>query len=410
MKVLWVGDADVSSGFARCTHAACDALHAAGHEVHVLGLNYWGDPHDHPYKIWPCHQPLDGGNDAWGCDRLPRMIARLRPDVVVILQDPWNISGYLREFARQQLPAELTPPVVGWLAVDATNQRGKPLNDLSHVVVWTDFAAEELKRGGYTGAISVVPLGVDSAVFRPGDRAAARARVMPEGYPEDIFLVGAVGRNQYRKRLDLTIEYFAEWVHREHIDNAHLYLHVGPTGERGVDIASLVRYHGLQGRVVLATPEIGHGVRSQDLALVYNALDVYVTTTQGEGWGLPTLEAMACGVPCIVPDWSGLGSWVRDAAAKVPCTATALNAPMNGFAYTVGGIADRAQFCRELDSMYRSEVHREALRRRGLKLAAGLTWDRTGEHMVAVLESFMRLQAQRSGDRAERAPAEAAAP
>jgi D-inositol-3-phosphate glycosyltransferase len=388
VRVLWVGDAVVSSGFSRCTHAACDALHAAGHDVHVLGLNYFGDPHEYPYPVYPCVQPHDGGRDGWGLGRLPRMVARLKPDVVVLLNDPWNVPGYLK--ALEQLPeGTARPPIVGWLAVDAKNQAGEPLNDLARVVTWTRFAADELRGGGYRGECSIVPLGVDLDVFYPRDRAGARATVLPAGVPQDAFVVGVVGRNQLRKRLDLTIQYFAEWVRPRQRDDAYLYLHVAPTGDSGCDVRSLVRYYGLHGRVVVAEPHIGHGDPTSRLPLLYSSFDAYLTTTQGEGWGLPCLEAMACGVPCVVPDWSALGDWTEGAALKVPCSGTALTAPLNALAYTIGGIADREGTVRALERLYCDARLRATYRERGLELAKRLPWSAAGRRFVAVLEDVI---------------------
>lgn len=388
MRVLWVGDAVVSSGFARCSHAACDALHAAGHEVHVLGLNYFGDPHPYPYPVYPCRQPLDGGHDGFGVTRLPRLVARLRPDVVVLLNDPWNVPAYLDHL--DQLPEDVPrPPVAGWLAVDGRNQHASPLNRLAHVAVWTQFAADELRRGGYQGASTIIPLGVDHRVFRPLDRATARRRAMPPALPESAYIVGVVGRNQPRKRLDLTLDYFAAWLREHSPDNAYLYLHVAPTGDAGADIRSLVRYHCLKGRVILHEPHIGHGVTSADLAATYSALDVYLTTTQGEGWGLPALEAMACGVPVIAPDWSALGDWAAGAARLVPCDSTALTAPMNSLAYTIGGIPSRTGTVRALQDLYASPDLRADHASRGLALAAGLTWHDTGRMVCEMLEQVI---------------------
>jgi glycosyltransferase involved in cell wall biosynthesis len=233
-----------------------------------------------------------------------------------------------------------------------------------------------------------VPLGVDLDVFYPRDRAEARAAVIPKGVPQDCFLVGVVGRNQPRKRLDLTIAYFAEWVKRYQRDDAYLYLHVAPTGDTGFDVRSLVRHYGLSGRVVVAEPHIGHGDPTERLPLVYSSFDAYLTTTQGEGWGLPCLEAMACGVPCIVPDWSALGDWPEDAVLKVPCTSTAINAPINSLAYTIGGVPDRQATAWALDVLYRDEKMRAVYRERGLERAKQLPWAATGKLFRAVLESL----------------------
>lgn len=401
MRVLWVGDAGCSTGFARCTDAACGELHRGGWEVHVLGINYRGDPHEYPYKMYPCIQPFDEGRDVFGVTRLPVLASRLKPDVIVLLNDPWNVPQYLDYYARfvdgvrergaKELADRMAAvPFVGWLAVDAQNQDGSPLDALDHVAVWTSFAAEELKRGGYSGEPSVVPLGVDHDLFYPRDRAQSRRVVCPPDLPADAFVVGAVGRNQPRKRLDLTVRYFARFVHDYRATDAYLYLHVAPTNDRECDVERLCKYYDVpKGRVVVARPSIGFGAPEETMPLVYSALDVLVTTTQGEGWGLPVLEAMACGTPCVVPDWSALGEWPGDAVVKIPCSSVALNAPLNGRAYTVGGVPDEEDFVCALRDLYRDSQRRSMLSERGIARASDLSWRRTGREFREVLESVV---------------------
>ena len=54
-KILWYGDAVSNTGFARVTHSVLDHL-KEDHEVVVYGINYQGDPHDYPFKIYPVSQ------------------------------------------------------------------------------------------------------------------------------------------------------------------------------------------------------------------------------------------------------------------------------------------------------------------------------------------------------------------
>lgn len=401
-RVLWLGDAVVSTGFARCTHAVCDELHRAGWDVHVLGINYFGDPHDYPYPVYPCYQPQDDVRDSYGVTRLPKVAGRVDPDVIVLLQDPWNVPEYTSYFdqyvegVRKKSPAQADKlasiPMVGWMAVDALHQDGKPLNRLDRVSTWTEFAASELRQGGYNGFCDVVPLGVDHDQFYPVDRARAREKVLPEIVPRDAFVVGVVGRNQPRKRLDLTLSYFADWIKSDGIDDAYLMLHVAPTGEKGVDLLRLLRYYGLGKKVILSNPEIGFGASLEFMRDMYSAIDVYWTTTQGEGWGLPALEAMACGTPVLAPDWSALGDWARPAAVLVPCNETAISAPTNRGAYTIGGIPDRRETLVRLQMLYDVEDHRRERSAAGLELAAKYPWSRSVTGMRGVLESVLRAR------------------
>ena len=401
MRVLWCGDSPrVSTGFARCTRAACDAMHALGWHVDILGINDHGDPGDYHSPVWPCRQPLDGGRDSFGVTRLPRLICRFKPDVVVLLNDPWNISeyldyidGYAKQLVamkREDEAARLrATPIVAWLAVDGDNQDASALNRLAHVMTWTDYAAEQLALGGYGGACDVVPLGVDRRTFQKRDANEARSKVLPSRLPNGAFVVGAVGRNQPRKRLDLTLEYFAEWIGSRGVSDAYLYLHVAPTGDRGIDILRVAKYYGLAGRLIIAEQGVERGVGDDIMPLVYSSMDVYWTTTQGEGWGLPALEAMACGTPVLAPRWSGLGDWADGAAYLVECTGRAPTAPLNAGPYTIGGIADRAETLAALNFFYEPETRadrRLTYENLGLDRAEKYDWQLTGRCVTAVLE------------------------
>lgn len=408
LKILIIGDAVAQTGFSRCTHAVAGALHSAGHDILVIGINYYGSGHTYPYRIIPAHDPTDHGHDGWGIGRLPAVLLREFPDIVIINQDPWNIKAYFDQMSRafselmhngklskEEFRKLLNIRFVGWLAVDAENQiTAIDLNDrLDHVVVWTEFAKKELETRGWEGLTSIIPLGVDTSVFYP--RTGARSQVFPM-LPEGAFVVGVVGRNQIRKRIDLSIRYFAKWLETlsaEERELCFLYLHVAPTGEQAVDIRALISYYGLKGRVLAFEPPPGHGVTDEEMSHVYSALDVFLTTTQGEGFGLPILEAMACGVPCIVPDWSGLGCWTRDAAIKIPCTSFAMNAPQNQSPHTIGGIPGEAETVRALTPVYLSRkghfaAHQwERFSQRGIGLASDMSWSAVHTAWVNLINS-----------------------
>lgn len=353
-------------------------------------MNYFGDPHPYPYKIYPCRQPLDHGYDAFGVGRAPHMIQRLEPDVVVFLNDPWNIKGYMDEIEKRcDFTSIPRPKFVAWLAVDGENHKGKDLNTLDAVAVWTQFASNQLTSGGCTLNPYIIPLGVDLDVFSPRNREESRARVMPPSEDRDsLYVVGVVGRNQPRKRLDLTLEYFAAWVAYSGRKNARLYLHVGPTGDVGFDLESLIRYNKLQGKVIICRPSIGEGAPPDLMPYVYSAFDAYLCTSQGEGWGLPALEAMACGVPCVLPDFAAFGpdGWVGEAAYRASAPQRVTTAPIDGLQYTVGALPSKEHVVTGLEKIAVSPPYSEHLRLNGILKAQKLQWKFTGEKMVRMLE------------------------
>jgi glycosyltransferase involved in cell wall biosynthesis len=212
-----------------------------------------------------------------------------------------------------------------------------------------------------------------------------------EGVPPDAFIVLNVNRNQTRKRLDLTAQYFCEWVQMFDVKDAFLMVHSCPTGEEDFDIKNLMEFYGQRNRLLWIEPEIGYGIPEAYLSATYNLADIQISTTMGEGFGLTTLEGMACGIPQIVPDFSALGEICGEAAIKVPCATYMAN--RKGID-TIGGIADRQKFIEALQFLYAHKEVREEYSRRGKALAADsrYRWESIG----AGFQRWMDIAAGRS--------------
>lgn len=377
-NLLWVGDACVSTGFARATHHTLATL-CKTWNVSVIGINHVGDQHHYPYDVYTARGI---GGDMFGISRMKELIAKTRPDVIVLQNDPWNIPAYM------QVTGNI--PVVATLAVDGKNCAGRGLNGLALALFWTKFGEQEARLGGYTGPSAVIPLGVDLDIYKPLSRQAARKSLeLPEPYASS-FIVGNVCRNQPRKRLDLCIMYFAEWIKSRGIDDAYLFLHTAASGDKGFDVKQLAHYCGIARHLMLSEPELVHGETEERVCEIYNCFDVMFSTTQGEGFGLPIFEGMACGIPQVVPDWSGLSELCEEAAFKVPCTTVACTT--NGI-NVIGGVMDRAGAIEALDALYQSK-HGQVLarcRQRGLALVAQerYRWENIGEAFNVALNQVM---------------------
>lgn len=402
-KMLFVGDAAVPSGFGKASDAYLDGV-KDDYDLTVLGMNYRGDPHDYPYPIYAAAP----GGDAFGIGRLLFMCDLVtateqrgqrreflpvdqhrKPDVIVIQNDPWNFPYYFKQLKlknKEGVAEYADIPVVGIVAVDGKNCRGTLLNDLTHAIFWTQFGLDEARAGGFTKPASVMPLGVDLVKFAPRDKIAARRR---RGLPPSMdhsFIVGNVNRNQPRKRWDLTLKYFAEFVHSGVLKDAYLYLHVAPTGDNGVDVLQMAVYLGIANRLALIEPMTFYGVDEDVLCDTYNCFDVQVNTGQGEGFGLTTIEGMACGTPQMAGDWAGLGDWAKGAACLVPCPTTAINSLAPSI-NTIGGVPDEAAFVRELNALHGSAGQRSFFTYKGIDRVSQhrFRWSSVGGHFRSVL-------------------------
>jgi D-inositol-3-phosphate glycosyltransferase len=146
--------------------------------------------------------------------------------------------------------------------------------------------------------------------------------------PETSFIVLNASRPDQRKRVDLTIEGFARFAAGKPAD-VRLCLHHAIMGEAEENrIRSLVERFGLEERIHL-NPLAGGVIDDDALNLLYNACDVGINTSMGEGWGLVSFEHGAAGAAQIVPDhsacaeiWSGRAEMIAPARRYKPTFST----------------------------------------------------------------------------------------
>jgi glycosyltransferase involved in cell wall biosynthesis len=260
------------------------------------------------------------------------------------------------------------------------------LNRLGAAVWYSDFGYREAVKSGFRGSRQIVPHGMEGGRWQPVDKGLARDLL---GLPvtEDAFIVGNVNRNQPRKRLDVTIELFAHWVRSRKARNAWLLLHCARQ-DSGWDLAALARHHGVADRFLFTGGSTMHdAVSPSKLQMIYSALDVQVTTTLGEGWGLTTMEGMACGVPQIVPDWAALGEWAAP-AIKVPCSTQLAHPGIN----TIGALPDKELFIKALDRFYRDDALRASVGRDSSAFVRQpqFAWREVARKMDEVLERALQ--------------------
>jgi glycosyltransferase involved in cell wall biosynthesis len=143
-------------------------------------------------------------------------------------------------------------------------------------------------------------LGVDCDVYEPGDKYEARDEL---GIPPDCFLVTMVAANKSypsRKSFPAALDAFAmfQQVHEE----AKLYLHTEMVPKKeGVEIVPLIETLKIPERALIKPDFEGMlvGIPDEEMAKIYRASDVLLNPAMGEGFGLPIVEAQACGTPVI---------------------------------------------------------------------------------------------------------------
>ena len=375
LKIIAIGFNTPGTGLTRVMHSIMRRLKDR-HEIHYLGIGYSGETiRDRGLTLHPTN--MKGGGDVFAAFQAKQLIEEIEPDLVFILHDIWYFAHYLRTLGpyRDRLKIVCTIPLDGRI-IDEDDTA--PLEAADRVVVYTEFARKEFegafdrlrekRGGGEFPVVDVIPHGVDRNRFHPfpqllqasfasPGRADAKRKVFANlQAPENSFIVLNASRIDQRKRIDLTIEGFAMFAAGKPA-NVRLCLHHAIMGEPEENrTRSLVERFGLTDRMVL-NPLAGGVVDDAELNLLYNACDVGINTSMGEGWGLVSFEHGAAGAAQIVPRhsacaeiWSGRAEMIQPARYYKPEFSTLEMGEVSaeGVAQALGNLYDNPQHRQQL--------------------------------------------------------------
>jgi glycosyltransferase involved in cell wall biosynthesis len=281
-----------------------DRAHTQGYDLIVAPLAFNGQFHLHFYPT------------------LGRLLRQLRPDILHMDEEPYNLATWLalRQgqavgarclfFTWQNLVRRFPPPF--------DHFERACFRRAGHAIAGNPTAVEVLRTKGYRGPITVIPqFGVDPEIFSPRPDHATGPAQTDEPIPSSFllrpssFVIGYAGRLVPEKGLDVLLAACAmlppalDWT-------LHL---LGDGPERG-RLADTARELGIDGQVRF----LGR-VPSTQASQFYRTLDVLVLPSLSrpnwvEQFGRVLTEAMACGVP-VVGSRSGEIPWVIGDAGRV---------------------------------------------------------------------------------------------
>lgn len=333
------------------------------------------------FRIYP------GGNDPYGNDVIGAHTKDFDANVVISLIDVW----VMKDTANKVKPALWVP----WLPIDHDPVPQAVLDSLegAHMpLTYSKWGHKLLKQAGVENRY--IAHGIEPDVFRVlEDREkveAFRREVM--GNPDHLTVIVAANKGYPdRKAFQVQLRAWAEFAKDK--PDAKLYIHSESTPVfGGIDFGALLSNLGIQDKVLMPDRyKYMLGYPPEFLALMYNAADVYLGAAMSEGFGIPIIEAQACGTPVIVTDFSAMPELVRWGFAVKP--ADMFWTPMNAWQAwpCVKGIRDA------LDELYHEwadlggEWSVERRKRVSAQIHSEFAWD------TLVNEQWSPLMAQLSG-------------
>lgn len=313
MKILWMSDSPTSpSGFGTVTRFVCDGLAARGHQVSILGWQAHGNPT--PWRncvLYPVRL------DSFGSDVLLNYLQKLRPDVLVTLADVWWLTyianPLIANFTRTAaIPWALYYPIDGDMGDGRLPPSWVRVLETVHLpIAMSQYGSDVSQANGITPAY--IPHGVDTTLYQPPVDKDAAKRLM--GY-EGKFVILSDARNQPRKLIPRTLDIFRRFADGK--DDVLLHLHCDPddpaarSPEYCYDLHADIAVLGLTDKVrITKGMSIGAGLTLDRLAAIYQAADVHLLASWGEGFGLPTLQAASAGLVPMASDYTASRELVR---------------------------------------------------------------------------------------------------
>jgi len=258
----------------------------------------WGDD----WLIWPV--------DGYGTqDQLRAIIHQQRPDMLWFMTDP-RFYGWLWQI-ENEVRAQM--PMVYYHVWDnypypTFNKINYSSND--HIACISKVTYDIVKTVAPGVDVSYIPHAVDTEIFKSHpDEDIKQFRADKLKGHQDKFLLFWNNRNARRKQSGSLIFWFNDFLNKVGRDKATLIMHTDPKDVHGQDLEAIIHELGMSDGEVLFSKE---KVDAANLAIVYNMVDCTINISDAEGFGLSTLESMACGTPIIATITGGLQDQLTD--------------------------------------------------------------------------------------------------
>ena len=286
--------------------------------------------------------------NEFGQWRFERTLLDFKPDIVFSIRDPWMMTFEANSPLRPYYHHCIMP------TVDSHPQRTDWLNMFSGadaVFTYSYYGFETLKRegGGSINLIDVASPGCDLDKFQPVKDKNSLKRTI--GFDSNTNIIGTIQRNQIRKLYPDLFDSFRKFIdlcyqndRKDLADNTYLYAHCSYP-DVGWDIPHLLKKYGVSRKVIFTyichncdnvfcslfkgprnvchkcnsinamLPNTNKGLSTDQLATVLNVFDVYIQYATNEGFGMPQVEAAACGLPIMTVNYSAMEDMIKNCHA-----------------------------------------------------------------------------------------------
>lgn len=410
IKLMYLGDLS-NTGFGTVSRGFLSNLHNSGqYDILHMAINYNElKPANVPWKVMSSgFWHMVGGkmwqqDDPYGYMKVQAYINTFDPDVFMINNDFPIAANYWEDedgnptpFAKHRSKKILYAPLDSEPCPPYFAEAARKFDRLIMYTNWQKRLMVE--RDEFFKEAPVIYHGFEPHIFFPMDKKVAKEQLYellmtknPDAKLPDFtkkFLVYFNGTNQFRKDLPTLFRGFAEF--RKKAKNAVLLPHTDMRPAQGAGGWFLPNMAGLLGIQDVVLMNNANVFTTEEMNIFYNAADVMAYTTRGEGFGLPSFEAMATKTPVIATRFgpqielheNGRGYFIR--------LKDKLVAENHG--WTFFAFPDYEDLARQLYHVYLNPDEAKAIAERAYAWVQRFTWSNQAAELDSVIQKLVGEQ------------------
>ncbi len=313
VKLLWLSDSALSpTGFSNQTRNIQNRL-VNDYTCFNLGHNYYGMPLIPPVvtESETFNFNILGGTPGmpYAKDMLPYYFDKVKPEIFGVLLDTFMGVMHGEWFLKTNIPAKS----FWYFPSDGRffpNSCERVLQKVDVPIAMAKFGRDQVKAQFGINA-EYIPHGTDPNKFKPINEDEKRKLKARWGIPPDAFVVGANFRNQGRKMV-FHKPRVLEAFFKKHPDAVALFNCDPRDVASANNLIVLCKRMGITHKVLYTGMQWFQGLPEDKVVEFYQMSDVNLSTTSGEGFGITTIEAMSCGVPSVITNYTTSRELITD--------------------------------------------------------------------------------------------------
>lgn len=233
------------------------------------------------------------------------------------------------------------------------------------------------------------------AILQFIDRKWGEKRIKITDLPSEFsryYIYGFIGQNfGIRKRIERLLKAYSILIKDSRMfkDRTLLHLHSMPITIKGINLIKIIQDLGIQDNVIFSYGAFRSSSWSEEaMNILYNTFDINVSASSSEGFCLPVLEGMACGIPMIAPNCSSF----KELIEEDPNTRRGLLASIIDWQMLQDGsqraLVNEMDLANQMKTIYQSEELRKTFSKNAIKFAQDYTWEKIVKQWDRLLKTI----------------------